>query len=84
MVIPIVAVALGTVLQSLEERLEEEWRPTKEQHFWDWLEYSEESLRAKETRYRPDSSEKQQIDNGVKNLPGVKIIYVYIIIMSRY
>ena len=68
--IPIVIGAFGTVtkgrLKGLGDyRLENEWRPSKLQHYWEWSEYWEESCRLEDTCCH--SSEKPSAKSDVKN-----------------
>ena len=55
-----------------------------DQHWWDWLEYSEESWRPEDSRCHLDSSERQSTNSGIKNSQEVKnkiiIIIIYLII----
>ena len=74
--IPIVICTLSTVtkgllkgLEELEIRKKSEWRSFKLQHYEDRLEYREESLRLEETCCHSNSSEKQSVNDGMKNSP---------------
>ena len=77
MVILIVISALGTVTKELVKGLEDleirgNWRQSKLQHWWDQLEYWEESWRLEENCCHSDSSEKPSDNADVKNSQGVK------------
>ena len=48
-------------------RLEDEWRPSKLQHYWEWPEYRKEYWRLEETCCHSDSSEKSSAKTDVKN-----------------
>ena len=47
-------------------KLEDEWRQSKLQHYWDRPEYREESCRLEETSSHSDSSGKPSANAGVK------------------
>ena len=80
-VIPIVIGMLGIVTKRLAERLEEnEWRPSKLQHYQDRSEYWEEPWRLKEICCHSNPCEKSSANAGVKNSQKSKIIMMIIII----
>ena len=70
-IILIAICAFGTVTKELSKdwrtwKLEDEWRPSKQQHYWEWLEYWEKSRRL-ETCCHSNSSEKPSVKTDVKN-----------------
>ena len=74
-IIPIVIGAFGTVtkelLKGLEElELVEEWRQSKQQHYWEQPEYWEESWRLQENCCHSNSSERPSADADVNNTNG--------------
>ena len=67
-IIPIVIGAFGTVTKGLlKEDLADEWRPSKQQHYWKRPEYWEESWRLEETCSHSVSSERPSANADVKN-----------------
>ena len=64
-IIPIVNGAFGTW------KLADGWRPSKRQHYWERLEYWEESWKLKEDCYHSNSSERPSANAYVKNSKGV-------------
>ena len=52
-------------------RLEDESRPSKLQHYWEWPEYWEDSWRLEETCCHSGSSERPSANADVKNSQGV-------------
>ena len=71
-IIPIVIGTFGTVTKGLLNGLEDlevgdEWRPSKQQHYWERPEYWEESWRLEETCCHTNSSEKPSALADVKN-----------------
>ena len=74
-VIPLVIGALGTVTKWLVQGLEDEWRPSKLQH-WHRPEYSKEFW-GFETCCYWDSNEKTSANIDVKNSQNRKIIIIY-------
>ena len=85
-VIQIVFGALRTVTKELVPgletwKLEDEWRPSKLQHYKDRPEYWEKSRKLEETWCHSNSSEKPSANAGVKNSQKSKIIMIIIIII---
>ena len=68
--IPIVIGALGTNTKELIKGLEDEWRPSKLLHHWDWPDYWKESWRLEETCSHSNSSERLSANADVKNSQG--------------
>ena len=71
-IIPIVIGAFGTVTKGLLKGLEDFevgglGRPSKQQHYWRWPEYLEESWRLEETYVHSISSERPSAYADVKN-----------------
>ena len=71
-IIPIVICAFGTVTKGLLKGLEdweyeEEWRPSKLQHYWERPEYWAESWRLEETYCHSNSSERPSTNTDLKN-----------------
>ena len=66
-VITIVVGALITVTKGFGQKLEDEWRPSKQKHCWHWPEYWWESRRLEETCCYNHYSEKPSANAGVKN-----------------
>ena len=78
-IVPIVIGAFGTVTKGLLKGLEDfevggRVGPSKRQHYWEWLEYWEESWSLEETCCHSNSSEKPSTNVDVKNSKGVKKI----------
>ena len=74
-IIPIVIGAFGTVTKGLQKdwrtwKLADEWRPSKQQHYWERPEYWEESWRLEETWCHSNFSERPSADTDVKNSNG--------------
>ena len=75
-IIPIVICAFGTVTKDYFKdwrtwKLEDEWRPSKVQYYWERPEYWEESWRLEETCCPSNSSERPSANADVKNSQGV-------------
>ena len=49
----------------------DDWRPSKQQHYWERIEYWEESWRLEETCCHSNSSEKPSANTDVRDSKGV-------------
>ena len=82
---PIIICSLATVIKGSIKGLEhlkkeDEWRSSKQLHYWDWPEYCEESWRLEETCCYSEFSERSSANADRKKSQGIIIIIIIIII----
>ena len=76
-IIPNLIGAFGTVTKGLLKGLEDGWRPSKRQHYWERPEYWEESGRLEDTCCHSDSSEKPSANaDGKSSNEWIKLIII--------
>ena len=66
-IITVVIAAFGTVSKGLLEGMEDEWIPSKLQHYWERPEYWEESWGLEEAYCHSNASERSSGKTDVKN-----------------